>query len=179
MVKTTIAFRQAPWPVRFRLKLKGMRQALHFRIHVPGLNADLSLPRSHWSCARRTAFRRPVGGLSQLGEEYHVLHQSDLYPGCLPCCVPFDLACSSTMQQPSDRWPKPLLKYVNLFTFPVIALFAALIPEFVAVFYTNKWLPALPAFYFLLGAHDRFKHHDALRQCAECSRPGYARRCRS
>ncbi len=41
-----------------------------------------------------------------------------------------------------------LLKYVNLFTFPVIALFAALIPEFVTVFYTNKWLPALPAFYF-------------------------------
>jgi O-antigen/teichoic acid export membrane protein len=41
-----------------------------------------------------------------------------------------------------------LLKYVNLFTFPVIALFAALIPEFVTVFYTNKWLPAIPAFYF-------------------------------
>jgi O-antigen/teichoic acid export membrane protein len=41
-----------------------------------------------------------------------------------------------------------ILKYVNLFTFPVILVFAALIPEFVAVVYTSKWDPAIPAFYF-------------------------------
>ena len=40
-----------------------------------------------------------------------------------------------------------ILKYVNIFTFPIIMIFAALIPEFVAVVYTNKWSPAIPAFY--------------------------------
>src|SRR4030095_63531 len=59
-------------------------------VYVPGLNSDLALPRSHWSRARRTALRRSIGGLSQLGEEYYLLHQSDLYPSCLPCCLPFD-----------------------------------------------------------------------------------------
>jgi O-antigen/teichoic acid export membrane protein len=42
-----------------------------------------------------------------------------------------------------------IFKYVNLFTFPLIFIFAALIPEFVAVVFTDKWKPAIPAFYFL------------------------------
>jgi len=41
-----------------------------------------------------------------------------------------------------------IFKYVNLFTFPVIFIFASLIPEFVSVVFTDKWKPAIPAFYF-------------------------------
>ena len=38
-----------------------------------------------------------------------------------------------------------IFKYVNLFTFPVLLIFASLIPEFVSVVFTDKWRPAIPA----------------------------------
>ena len=42
-----------------------------------------------------------------------------------------------------------MFKYVNLFTFPAILIFASLIPEFVMTVFTPKWQAAIPAFYFM------------------------------
>ena len=58
------------------------------------------------------------------------------------------------------------LKYINILTFPIIFIFAALIPEFVAVIFTSKWTPAIPVFYFysirMLGSKITTVHSSVL-----------------
>ena len=58
------------------------------------------------------------------------------------------------------------LKYINILTFPIIFIFAALIPEFVAVIFTSKWTPAIPVFYFysirMLGSNITTVHISVL-----------------
>src|SRR5262245_9629195 len=147
LVKTTIAFRQAPWPVRFRFKLTGMRQALHFGFMFQ-VSTLTSLFRDHIG----VVLGGPLFGVQSVGY-LNWAKNTTYYTSQIFTQVVSRVAFPSISRVQHDpaavrQMAQTLLKYVNLFTFPVITLFAALIPEFVAVFYTNKWLPALPAFYF-------------------------------
>jgi len=147
MVKTCIAFREAPWPVRFRLKLAGMGQALRFGFMFQ-LSTLTSLFRDHIG----VVLGGPLFGVQSVGY-LNWAKNTTYYTSQIFTQVVSRVAFPSISRVQHDpaavrQMAQTLLKYVNLFTFPVIALFAALIPEFVAVFYTNKWLPALPAFYF-------------------------------
>jgi PST family polysaccharide transporter len=147
LVKTTIAFRQAPWPVRFRLKLAGMKQALHFGLMFQ-VSTLTSLFRDHIG----VVLGGPLFGVQSVGY-LNWAKNTTYYTSQIFTQVVSRVAFPSISRVQHDtsavrQMAQTLLKYVNLFTFPVIALFAALIPEFVTVFYTNKWLPAIPAFYF-------------------------------
>jgi PST family polysaccharide transporter len=147
VVKTTIAFRQAPWPVRFRFKLTGMRQALHFGFMFQ-VSTLTSLFRDHIG----VVLGGPLFGVQSVGY-LNWAKNTTYYTSQIFTQVVSRVAFPSISRVQHDvtavrQMAQTLLKYVNLLTFPVIALFAALIPEFVTVFYTNKWLPALPAFYF-------------------------------
>jgi len=147
IVKTCIAFRQAPWPVRFRLKLAGMGPALRFGFMFQ-LSTLTSLFRDHIG----VVLGGPLFGVQSVGY-LNWAKNTTYYTSQIFTQVVSRVAFPSISRVQHDpaavkQMAQTLLKYVNLFTFPVIALFAALIPEFVTVFYTNKWLPAVPAFYF-------------------------------
>jgi len=147
LVKTCIAFRRAPWPVRFRLKLIGMGEALRFGFMFQ-LSTLTSLFRDHIG----VVLGGPLFGVQSVGylnwAKNTTYYTSQIFTQVVSR-VAFP-SISRVQHNPTAvrQMAQTLLKYVNLFTFPVITLFAALIPEFVAVFYTNKWLPAVPAFYF-------------------------------
>lgn len=146
-VKTAIAFRQAPWPVRFRVKLSGMGLALRFGILFQ-VSTLTSLFRDHIG----VVLGGPLFGVQSVGY-LNWAKNTTYYTSQIFTQVVSRVAFPSISRVQHDpasvrQMSQTLLKYVNLFTFPVITLFAALIPEFVAVFYTEKWLPALPAFYF-------------------------------
>jgi teichuronic acid exporter len=147
IVKTAIAFRQAPWPVRFRLKLAGMGQALRFGFLFQ-VSTLTSLFRDHIG----VVLGGPLFGVQSVGY-LNWAKNTTYYTSQIFTQVVARVAFPSISRVQHDpdavrQMAQTLLKYVNLFTFPVIAIFAALIPEFVSVFYTDKWLPAVPAFYF-------------------------------
>ncbi|MCI0418484.1 MAG: oligosaccharide flippase family protein [Acidobacteria bacterium] len=147
LVKTCIAFRQAPWPVRFRLRLAGMGQALRFGVMFQ-LSTLTSLFRDHIG----VVLGGPLFGVQSVGY-LNWAKNTTYYTSQIFTQVVSRVAFPSISRVQHDaaairQMTQTLLKYVNLFTFPVIGLFAALIPEFVTVFYTDKWLPAIPAFYF-------------------------------
>lgn len=147
IVKTCVAYRQAPWPVRFRLNLAGMGQALRFGFMFQ-LSTLTSLFRDHIG----VVLGGPLFGVQSVGY-LNWAKNTTYYTSQIFTQVVSRVAFPSISRVQHDpaavrQMAQTLLKYVNLFTFPIIALFAALIPEFVTVFYTDKWLPALPAFYF-------------------------------
>lgn len=147
LVKSWVAFREAPWPLRFRLQLAGMGQTLRFGMLFQ-LSTLTSLFRDHIG----VVLGGPVFGVQPVGF-LNWAKNTTYYTSQIFTQVVSRVAFPSISRVQDDsgavrQMTQMILKYVNLFTFPVIGLFAALIPEFVAVFYTEKWTPAIPAFYF-------------------------------
>jgi hypothetical protein len=148
IVKTTIAFSPSSLASALPTQTGWMRQALHFGFMFQVQRSPRSSAITLESLLGRTApsaFNR-VGYLNWA-------KNTTYYTSQIFTQVVSRVAFPSISRVQHDavavrQMAQTLLKYVNLFTYPVIALFAALIPEFVTVFYTNKWLPALPAFYF-------------------------------
>lgn len=147
LVKACVAFRAAPWPVRFRLRLAGMGQSLRFGALFQ-LSTLTSLFRDHIG----VVLGGPLFGVQSVGY-LNWAKNTTYYSSQIFTQVVSRVAFPSISRVQNDPaavkgMTEILLKYVNLFTFPVICLFAALIPEFVAVFYTNQWAPAIAAFYW-------------------------------
>ncbi len=146
LVRTWVAFREAPWPVRFRLKLWGMEQTLRFGV-IFQLSALTSLFRDHIA----VTLGGPLFGAQAVGY-LNWARNTTYYTSQIFTQVVSRVAFPSISRVQDDarsvgQMTQIILKYVNLFTLPVIFIFAALIPEFVSVFYTDKWAPAIPAFY--------------------------------
>ena len=146
IVKAWVAFREAPWPVRFRLHLKGMGHTLRFGIFFQ-MSTLTSLFRDHIA----VVLGGPLFGAQSVGY-LNWAKNTTYYTSQIFAQVVSRVAFPSISRVQNDkkaaaRMTELILKYVNLFTFPVIMIFAALIPEFVSVVYTNKWSPAIPAFY--------------------------------
>lgn len=147
LVKTCVAFREAPWPVRFRLKLAGMGQSVRFGAMFQ-LSTLTSLFRDHIG----VVLGGPLFGVQSVGY-LNWAKNTTYYSSQIFTQVVSRVAFPSISRVQDDpaavkQMTELLLKYVNLFTLPVICLFAALIPEFVAVFYTDQWAPAVAAFYW-------------------------------
>ena len=147
LVKTGVAFRASPWPVAFRLKLTGMGPTLRFGA-IFQLSTLTSLFRDHIG----VVLGGPLFGVQSVGY-LNWAKNTTYYTSQIFTQVVSRVAFPSISRVQQDwqavrQMTQSILKYVNLFTFPVICLFAALIPEFVSVFYTDKWIPAIPAFYF-------------------------------
>lgn len=147
LVKTWVAFREAPWPVGFRLKLAGMGETLKFGF-IFQLSTLTSLFRDHIG----VVLGGPLFGTQSVGY-LNWAKNTTYYTSQIFTQVVSRVAFPSISRVQQDiqavrQMTQTILKYVNLFTFPVILIFAALIPEFVSVVYTNKWSPAIPGFYF-------------------------------
>jgi O-antigen/teichoic acid export membrane protein len=147
LVKTWVAFREAPWPVGFRLKLSGMGQTLRLGV-IFQISTLTSLFRDHIG----VVLGGPLFGPQSVGY-LNWAKNTTFYTSQVFTQVVSRVAFPSIarVQQDSEavrHMTQTILKYVNLFTFPVIFISAALIPEFVSVVFTDKWRPAIPAFYF-------------------------------
>jgi O-antigen/teichoic acid export membrane protein len=147
LVKTGIAFREAPWPVRFRLKLSGMGQTIRFGV-VFQLSTLTSLFRDHIG----VVLGGPLFGPQSVG---YLNWSKNLtyYTSQIFTQVVSRVAFPSISRVQDDpkavaQMTQTIFKYVNILTFPVILTFASLIPQFVSVVFTDKWRPAIPAFYF-------------------------------
>ena len=62
--------------------------------HFSDFHPHFFVQRPHWSCARWTTLWSSVGGLPELGKEYHLLHQPGLYPSRVSRCLP--VYCTGT-----------------------------------------------------------------------------------
>ena len=146
IVKAWVAFREAPWPVRFRLRLKGMRHTLHFGI-IFQLSTLTSLFRDHIA----VILGGPLFGAQSVGylnwAKNTTYYTSQIFAQVVSRVAFPSISRVQNDGQAAARMTELILKYVNIFTLPIIMIFAALIPEFVAIVYTNKWSPAIPAFY--------------------------------
>jgi O-antigen/teichoic acid export membrane protein len=147
LVKTWVALHEAPWPVRFQMKLRGMGKTLRFGI-IFQLSTLTSLFRDHIG----VVLGGPVFGVQSVGY-LNWAKNTTFYTSQIFTQVVSRVAFPSVSRVQHDlvavrQLTQTLLKYINLFTFPVICIFAALIPEVISVFYTAKWTPAIPAFYF-------------------------------
>jgi O-antigen/teichoic acid export membrane protein len=144
-VKTWVAYREAPWPIRFRLQWRGMRQTLHFGV-IFQLSTLTSLARDHIG----VLLGGPLFGAQSVGylnwAKNTTYYTSQIFTQVVSRVAFPSISRVQEDRQGVGRMTEMIFKYVNLFTFPVIIIFAALIPEFVAVVYTNKWAPAIPAF---------------------------------
>jgi PST family polysaccharide transporter len=147
LVKTSVAFRAAPWRVGLRLKLAGMGRSVRFGAMFQ-LSTLTSLFRDHIA----VVLGGPLFGVESVGY-LNWAKNTTYYTSQIFTQVISRVAFPSVSRIQQDpvavkQMAEMLLKYVNLFTLPVICLFAALIPEFVKIFYTNKWAPAIAAFYW-------------------------------
>jgi O-antigen/teichoic acid export membrane protein len=147
LVKSWVAFREAPWPIRFRLSLSGMSRTLRFGV-IFQLSTLTSLFRDHIGVVLGGPLFGPVS-VGYLNWAKNITY----YTSQIFTQVVSRVAFPSIARVQDDRevvgqMTQTILKYVNLFTFPVILILASLIPEFVSVVFTDKWRPAIPAFYF-------------------------------
>ena len=147
LVKTWVAFREAPWPVGFRLRLSCMGQTLRFGA-IFQISTLTSLFRDHIG----VVLGGPLFGPQSVGY-LNWAKNTTFYASQIFTQVVSRVAFPSIarVQQDSEavrQMTQAIFKYVNLFTFPVLLIFASLIPEFVSVVFTDKWRPAIPAFYF-------------------------------
>jgi O-antigen/teichoic acid export membrane protein len=147
-VKTYVAYREAPWPVGFRLQLAGMGETVRFGVLFQ-LSTLTSLFRDHIG----VVLGGPLFGPQAVGY-LNWAKNTTYYTSQIFTQVVSRVAFPSISRVQDDplavgQMTQAIFKYVNLFTFPLIFIFAALIPEFVAVVFTDKWRPAIPAFYFL------------------------------
>lgn len=147
LVKTAVAFREAPWPIRFRLNLAGRGPALRFGV-IFQLSTLTSLFRDHIG----VVLGGPLFGVQAVGylnwAKNTTYYTSQIFTQVVSRVAFPSISRVQHDLQAVQQMTGTILKYVNVFTFPVICLFATLIPEFVTVFYTDKWQPAIPAFYF-------------------------------
>ena len=147
VVKTWVAFRQAPWRLRFRLRLAGMGKTLRFGF-IFQLSTLTSLFRDHIG----VILGGPLFGVQSVGylnwAKNTTYYSSQIFTQVVSRVAFPSISRVQDDQDAVRQMTQSLLKYINIFTFPVIAIFAALIPEVVSVFYTAKWMPAIPAFYF-------------------------------
>ncbi|MEW5975370.1 MAG: oligosaccharide flippase family protein [Acidobacteriota bacterium] len=147
VVKAAVAFHAAPWPVRFRLRVSGMGGTLRFGALFQ-LSTLTSLVRDHIA----VVLGGPLYGAQAVGylnwAKNTTYYSSQIFTQVVSRVV-FP-SISRVQQEPEavGHMTETVFKYVNLFTLPIILLFTSLIPEFVAVVFTNKWSPAIPAFYF-------------------------------
>jgi O-antigen/teichoic acid export membrane protein len=147
LVKAGVAFREAPWPVRFRLKLSGMGQTLRFGVMFQ-LSTLTSLFRDHIG----VVLGGPLFGPQSVGylnwSKNLTYYTSQIFTQVVSRVAFPSISRVQENPEAVGQMTQTMFKYVNLFTFPVIFTFASLIPEFVSVVFTDKWKPAIPAFYF-------------------------------
>jgi O-antigen/teichoic acid export membrane protein len=147
LVKAAVAFREAPWPVRFRLKLSGMGQTLRFGV-IFQLSTLTSLFRDHIG----VVLGGPLFGTQSVGylnwSKNLTYYTSQIFTQVVSRVAFPSISRVQDDPEAVGQMTQTMFKYVNLFTFPVIFTFASLIPEFVSVVFTDKWKPAIPAFYF-------------------------------
>ena len=82
IVKAWVAFREAPWPVRFQTAPQGNEAYSSLWYHFPAVHLDVFISRPHRRYSGRATFRSPIGRLLELGEEYDLLHKPNFCPGC-------------------------------------------------------------------------------------------------
>jgi O-antigen/teichoic acid export membrane protein len=143
-----VAYREAPWPVGFRLQLAGMGKTVRFGLLFQ-LSSLTSLFRDHIG----VVLGGPLFGPQAVGY-LNWAKNTTYYTSQIFTQVVSRVAFPSISRVQDDplavgRMTQAIFKYVNLFTFPLIFILTALLPEFVAVVFTDKWRPAIPAFYFL------------------------------
>jgi len=147
LFKAGVAFREAPWPVRFRLKLSGMGQTLRFGV-IFQLSTLTSLFRDHIG----VVLGGPLFGPQSVGylnwSKNLTYYTSQIFTQVVSRVAFPPISRVQDNPEAVGQMTQTLFKYVNLFTFPAIFTFASLIPEFVSVVFTDKWRPAIPAFYF-------------------------------
>jgi teichuronic acid exporter len=147
VVKTWVVYRSAPWPIALKLRLRGMRSTLHFGMLFQ-LSTLTSLFRDHIA----VVLGGPLFGAQAVGY-LNWARNTNYYSSQIFTQVVSRVAFPSISRVQNDReavgrMTRLIFKYVNIFTLPAIFLFAALIPEAVNVVFTNKWAPAIPAFYW-------------------------------
>jgi teichuronic acid exporter len=147
IVKTWVVYRAAPWPIAFRIQLRGMRKTLKF-----GLLFQLSTLTSFFRDHIGVVLGGPLFGTQAVGF-LNWARNTNYYTSQIFTQVVSRVAFPSISRVQSDpgavgKMTGMIFKYVNLFTFPAILVFAALIPEAVQVVFTAKWAPAIPAFYW-------------------------------
>jgi teichuronic acid exporter len=147
VVKTWVVYRSAPWPIAFRLRLSGMKSTLHFGMLFQ-LSTLTSLFRDHIA----VVLGGPLFGTQAVGF-LNWARNTNYYTSQIFTQVVSRVAFPSISRVQSDReavsrMTNLIFKYVNIFTLPAIFIVAALIPEAVKVVFTNKWTPAIPAFYW-------------------------------
>jgi O-antigen/teichoic acid export membrane protein len=148
LVKTWVTYRTEPWPLGFRFSLSGMGKTLHFGILFQ-LSTLTSLFRDHIA----VTLGGPLFGPQSVGY-LNWAKNTTYYTSQIFTQVVSRVAFPSISRIQHDskavgQMTESILKYVNFFTFPAIFVFAALIPEFVATVFTDKWQAAIPAFYFM------------------------------
>ncbi len=147
LVKTVVAFWAAPWPVRFRLNLSGMGKTLRFGVGFQ-MATLTSLFRDHIG----VVLGGPLFGPQSVGylnwSKNLTYYTSQIFAQVVSRVAFPSVSRVQDNPEAVGKMTQTMFKYVNLFTFPVIFTFASLIPEFVSVVFTNKWRPAIPAFYF-------------------------------
>ncbi len=147
VVKTWVVYRSAPWPIAFRLRLRGMKNTLHFGMLFQ-LSTLTSLFRDHIA----VVLGGPLFGTQAVGY-LNWARNTNYYTSQIFTQVVSRVAFPSISRIQSDRdavgrMTSLIFKYVNIFTLPVILVLAVLIPEAVKVVFTDKWAPAIPAFYW-------------------------------
>jgi len=165
LVRTTVAFHASPWSVRFRLKVSGMEKTLRYGFLFQASTLT-SLFRDHIG----VLLAGPLFGPQSVGylnwAKNMTFYTSQIFTQVVSR-VTFP-SISRIREHPREvqQMVHATTKYVNLLTFPTILIFAALIPEFVSVVFTPKWIPAIPVFYFysirMLGSNVTTLHISVL-----------------
>jgi len=148
VVKTWITYREEPWPVKFRLNLSGMGNTLRF-----GFLFQCSTLTSLFRDQIAVLLGGPLFGPQSVGY-LNWAKNTTYYTSQIFTQVVSRVAFPSISRIQHDaetvgKMTELIFKYVNLFTFPAILIFASLIPEFVTTVFTEKWQAAIPAFYFM------------------------------
>lgn len=147
-IKTWITFREEPWPVGFRIRLRGMGHTLRFGV-VFQLSTLTSLLRDHIA----VLLGGPLFGTQSVGylnwSKNMTLYTSQIFTQVVSRVAFPSVARVQRDARAVGELTQSLFKYINLFTFPAIFVFASLIPEFVSTVFTDKWRPAIPAFYWM------------------------------
>ena len=165
IVRTAVAFHAAPWTVRFRLNFSGMEKTLRSGFLFQA-STITSLFRDHIG----VILAGPLFGPQAVGylnwAKNMTFYTSQVFTQVVSR-VTFP-SISRIQKNPTavQEMVQATLKYINILTFPIIFIFAALIPEFVAVIFTSKWTPAIPVFYFysirMLGSNITTVHISVL-----------------
>ena len=148
LVKTWITYREEPWPIRLRFNLSGMGNALRF-----GILFQCSTLTSLFRDQIAVLLGGPLFGPQSVGY-LNWAKNTTYYTSQIFTQVVSRVAFPSISRIQHDskavgQMAESIFKYVNLFTFPAILIFASLIPEFVTTVFTQKWQAAIPAFYFM------------------------------